>query len=179
MKYSTTTSTLADARTDCLIAGFSQCRRAAGPKGAAIFKAATTDFEDKAGQTLMISFGPSSPVKRMLVVGGLKGTLKESDFAKAMTAAAKALASVKTRSALWAAHDVAVKGRDPYWKTMSSIGALNDAIYAFNHYKTSDVTPPTLKTVAFHADARSRANIARVSQAAGFRFTQERLDRQR
>jgi leucyl aminopeptidase len=160
MKYSTTTSTLTDARTDCLIAGFNQCRRAAGQQ-ATFFKSATADFEDKSGQTLLINLGPSSPIKRMLVVGGLKGTLKEADFSKAASAAAKALATVKARGALWAVHDVGVKGRDPYWKAMSSISALNDAVYSFNQYKTSDATPQTLKTVAFHADGRSRANVAR------------------
>ncbi len=162
MKYSTTTSTLAEARTDCLIAGFSQCRRAAGQQGAAShFRNATTDFEDKSGQTLLINFGSSGRIRRMLVVGGLKGTLTESDFRKAAAAAAKALAAVKAKSALWAIHDIGVKGRDPYWKTMASIGALNDTLYSFNPYKTSEVTPPTLKAVALHADGRSRANVAR------------------
>lgn len=162
MKYSTTTSTLAEARTDCLIAAFNQCKRVAGQQGAGrFFTAATTDFEDKAGKTQIVSLGSSSPIRRMLVVGGLKGTLSASDFNKAAKAAVKALATTKARSALWALNGVGVKGKDPYWKTMASISALNDTFYSFNHYKSSPDAASTLKTVALHADARSRASVAR------------------
>ena len=107
---------------------------------------------------------------RTLVVGGLKGTVGASEFNKAVKGAAKALSSAKAKSALWALNGVGVKGKDPYWKTMTSIGALNDTFYAFNGYKSTPPTPATLKTVALHADARSRANVARAvrhGQAAG------------
>ena len=162
MKYSTTTSTLAEARTDCLIAGFSQCKRIASQRGAGrFFTAATTDFEDKAGKTLLVSLGTSSPIRRMLVIGGLKGNVSEREFNKAAKGAAKALSASKAKSALWALNGVGVKGRDPYWKTMTSIAALNDTFYTFNLYKSSSVTPPALKTVALHADARTRTNVAR------------------
>ncbi len=171
MKYSTTTSTLAEARTDCLIAALGQCKRIAGQQGAGrFFRAATTDFEDKAGKTLLVSLGTSSPIKRMLVVGGLKGSVTPGDFNKAIKSAATALSAAKAKSALWALNGIGVKGKDPYWKTMSSISALNDTFYAFNLYKSSAVTPATLKTVTLHADARSRANVARAvrhGQAAG------------
>jgi len=50
MKYSTTTSILAEARTDCLIGSLSQCEKAAAKQGAdRFFRASTTDFEDKPG----------------------------------------------------------------------------------------------------------------------------------
>jgi leucyl aminopeptidase len=162
MKYSTTTSTLAEARTDCLIAGFGQSKRVASQQGAGrFFNAATTDFEDEAGKTLLVSLGTSSPIRRMLVVGGLKGTISAGDFNKAVKSAAKALSAAKAKSALWALNGVGVKGKDPYWKTMTSIGALNDTFYSFDAYKSAPATPATLKTVALHADARSRANVAR------------------
>ncbi|TNF90299.1 MAG: leucyl aminopeptidase, partial [Gammaproteobacteria bacterium] len=162
MKYSTTTSTLAEARTDCLIAGFGQSKRVASQQGAGrFFNAATTDFEDEAGKTLLVSLGTSSPIRRMLVVGGLKGTISAGDFNKAVKSAAKALSAAKAKSALWALNGVGVKGKDPYWKTMTSIGALNDTFYSFDAYRSAPATPATLKTVALHADARSRANVAR------------------
>ncbi len=162
MKYSTTTSTLAESRTDCLIAAFGQCKRVASQQGAGrFFNAAVADFDDKAGNTQLVSLGNSSPIKRMLVVGGLKGTVSTSDFNKAVKAAAKALSSAKAKSALWALNGVGVKGQDPYWKTMASIGALNDTFYSFNLYKSSPEAAASLKTVALHADQRSRANVAR------------------
>jgi leucyl aminopeptidase len=171
MKYSTTTSILAEARTDCLIAAYGQCKRTASQQGAGrFFNAATTDFDDKPGKTLLVSLGTSSPIRRMLVVGGLKGSVSASEFNKAVKSAAKALSAAKAKSALWALNGVGVKSKDPYWKTMVSIGALNDTFYSFNTYKSSPTTPATLKTVALHADARTRVNVARAvrhGQAAG------------
>jgi len=171
MKYSTTTSILAEARTDCLIATYGQCKRTASQQGAGrFFNAAMTDFDDKPGKTLLVSLGTSSPIRRMLVVGGLKGSVSASEFSKAVKSAAKALSAAKAKSALWALNGVGVKSKDPYWKTMVSIGALNDTFYSFNTYKSSPTTPATLKTVALHADARTRANVARAvrhGQAAG------------
>lgn len=165
MKYSTTTSTLADARTDCLIAGFSVCERTASQIGAGqLFKTATQDFEDRSGATALVSLGSGSPIRRMLLVGGTKGTLSVADFGKAIRAAAKALAGIKARSALWALNGTQVQDREPYWRTAASIAALNDSLYTFNQYKTDKTdktSAPTLKTIALHADGRSRANVAR------------------
>ena len=87
MKYSTTTSILAEARTDCLIAGLSQSQRIASQQGAGrFFTAATTDFEDKAGKTLLVSLGTSSPIRRMLVIGGGIVGFEEADSAANVTA---------------------------------------------------------------------------------------------
>lgn len=83
MKYSTTTSTLADARTDCLIASLTQSERVATQQGAGrFFRAATSDFDDKAGQTLLVNLGSTSAIRRMLVVGGMKGTVSAAEFKK-------------------------------------------------------------------------------------------------
>jgi leucyl aminopeptidase len=162
MKYSTTTSTLADIRTDCLVGSLSQCEKVAGTQGAGrFFKAAATDFEDKAGQILLVSLGSSSPIRKMLVVGGLKGSVTAAEFTKAAKAAAGRLNAAKAKSAVWALAAARVKERDPYWKASTSLSAVSNAVYAFNGFKSGDAKPPTLKSVAVHADARSRANIAR------------------
>ncbi len=162
MKYSTSTSTLTDARTDCLVGSFSQCQRVARARGAGrFFATACTDFEDKAGQLLLVNLGPSSPVKKLLVVGGLKGTVSPAEFAKAAKAAATRLGSAKARSALWTIGATGVRGRDPYWKAMTALGAVSSTIYSFDQYKSSGTTPQTLKTVAMHADEKTRAKVAR------------------
>lgn len=162
MKYSTTTSTLADAKTDCLIAPLGQCERVASQQGAGrFFRAASTDFDDKSGQTLLVNLGSTSPIRRMLIVGGMKGTVTATEFKKGAKAAAKALASTKAKSALWALNGARVKGQDPYWKTTASLNALNDTCYSFNAFKTAKRDAAPLKSVALHADARNRANVAR------------------
>jgi len=162
MKYSTTTAILADSRTDCLIGSLTQCQRVATTQGAGrFFRAALVDFDDKPGQTLLVSLGSTSPIKKMLVVGGLKNPVSGAEFNKAVKSAAGRLKTSKAKSAIWALSGIRVKDRDVYWKASTGLSALSNAVYTFNGYKSADTTPATLKNVAFHADARTRASVAR------------------
>ena len=167
MKYSTTTSILEESRTECLIGGLAQCERVASQQGAGrYFRAATSDFEDKAQQTLLVNLGTSAPIRKMLIVGGLKGSISDRDFTKAARSAATALKAAKARTALWALGSARVKGRDAYWKATTGLNAVSNVAYAFNSFKSNDAQPIRLKSVAVHADARSRASIARAVKYA-------------
>jgi len=158
MKYSTTTSTLTDLKADCLVAALGPCERVAGDLGAqSQFRNAVADFEDKAGQTLLVNLG----TRKLLVVGGLKDAVSTADYDKSIKAAAGALKTAKVKSAVWALVSVRVKDQDTYWKASRSIGALNDTLYSFDAYRTTEVKPQSLKTVALHADSRTRSPIAR------------------
>lgn len=162
MKYSTTTSILTDARTDCLVGSLTQCDKVAAAHGArGVLSAATVDFEDKPGQALLVNLGKTVPVKRLIVTGGVGGSITDTDFTKAARAAASRLNGAKARTALWALSAARVKGRDAYWKASTGLSALSSALYAFNTYKTASSESPTLKAVAMHADARTRSAIAR------------------
>ncbi len=163
MKYSTTTITLAESRTDCLIANLKQCQQVARQHGAArFFETSTSDFDDKIGQTHLVNLGPSSPIKKMLVIGGLGASVTREDFSKAVKATATGLKSVKAKSALWALTGTRVKAEDVYWKASASLSALSNVLYSFNQHrqpgKNGDIS---LNTVALHADARTRGSVAR------------------
>ncbi|MGD8829769.1 MAG: M17 family peptidase N-terminal domain-containing protein, partial [Pseudomonadales bacterium] len=167
MKYSTTTSTLTDIRTDCLVGTLGQCDRVAGEQGAAdLFRAATGDFDDKVGSTLMVNLPSKTAVRRLLIVGGLKGSVEPGDFDKAARAAASALKSGKVKKAVWALSAVSVKDRDTYWKASRGLASVNDVLYAFDTYKSSDTTPITCDSIAVHADARTRRTVARAVRHA-------------
>jgi len=162
MKYSTTTSTLTDLKTDCLVAATGPCERLAGDLGAqSQFRNAVADFEDKAGQTLLVNLGTSSAIRKLLVVGGLKDAVSTADYDKSIKAAAGALKTAKVKSAVWALVSARVKDQDTYWKASRGIGALNDTLYSFDAYRTTEVKPLSLKTVALHADSRTRSPVAR------------------
>lgn len=160
MKYSTTTGTLAEARTDCLVASLKQSQKVAQQQGASrFFKTSVSDFNDKIGQLQLVNLGPSSPIRKILVVGGLTGTVSSDDFRKSVKAAAIRLRSGRVKSALWALTSTRVKGQDAYWKASTSLSAVSNAVYAFNQHKQADADIH-LKSVAMHADARTRASTA-------------------
>ena len=169
MKYSTTTSILEESRTECLIGGLAQCERVASRQGAGrYFRAATSDFEDKLEKTLLVNLGTSAPIRRMLVVGGLKGSISDREFGKAARSAATALKAARAKTALWALGSVRVKDRDPYWKVTTGLNAVSNVAYAFNRFKSGKGKdkPDQLQSVAVHADARSRASTARAVKYA-------------
>ena len=61
MKYSTTTSILAESRTDCLVASLSQGEKVAAPrKLGPLFRAAAAGFEDKPGHEMGMKFAATS-----------------------------------------------------------------------------------------------------------------------
>ena len=162
MKYSTTTSILADSRSDCLIGSLSVCERVARQLGSgAAYRVAVSDFDDKPGQALLVNLGSRSPIRRMLIAGGLKSPVTHTEFNKTANAAAVQLKNVKARSAIWTLTGARVKERDVYWKASTGLAALSNNLYTFNGYKSGDTKPATLKTIAFHADTRTRSTIAR------------------
>ena len=142
MKYSTTTSILAESRTDCLIGSLSLCEKTAAQQGAGrFFRAAVSDFEDKSGQTLLVNLGTSSPIRRMLVVGGLQKAVDPAEFTKAARGAATRLKDTQAKSAVWALGSVRVTDRDPYWKATTAMSALSNTLYTCNAYKSSEQAP--------------------------------------
>ena len=131
MRFTTTTSALADLQTGCLIGSFKVLSRIAGKIGARdTFAAVSGDFEDKPGQTLLIRLGGGKRIQRLLVVGGLNGTLEPARFRKACQSAAAALKPVKAASAVWALTQTRVSGQDVAWKAWTGLSALANTFYS-------------------------------------------------
>jgi leucyl aminopeptidase len=161
MKYSTKTGSLADMRTPCLVASLATGSRVCTSLGQkAGFATATADFSDKVGQLLRVNLPTTSPVRRILIVGGADESMSPANFQKIVNAAARNLKTVKARSALWALGQSTVEGRDPYWKTSVALHALSTAIYSFDPHKTKTVDIQ-LRAAQIHCDARSRSAVQR------------------
>ncbi|NBC23452.1 MAG: leucyl aminopeptidase [Gammaproteobacteria bacterium] len=169
MKYQTKTGSLTELSTPCLITGMSNARKVAAKHGqAALFDAATGDFTDKPGNTQLVTLTKESPVKRLLVAGGADAEVSAAEFRKIADAVARAVRPLKAASAIWALTGVQVTDRDLYFRVSNGLAALANALYQFKEYKTGDNGPGlTLRTVAVHADARTRATVQRAVREAG------------
>jgi len=162
MKFATTTVSLTDAKTPCLIGSLKTAAKVARSVGQrSVFSTATADFDDKPGQTTLVSLGTSSPVQRLLVVGGADEKQSRDKFRKACTAAAQALAGTKVNAAVWALNVTTVDKADAYWKAAMGVSAVANACYSFDEHKSKEKKPVALKRLGVHADERSRAAVAR------------------
>ena len=164
MKYSTKTGTLTELRTSCLVAGRKSATSAARAMGAKdLYATATADFKDKVGETLLINLPGAKAIRRVLLVGGLDESLSTTDFRKAVRAAADRLKTVPARDVLWSLTHARVTGEDAYWKTATALTALSTALYTFDLHKSKPAETPAspVNRIAVHADARTRALVAR------------------
>lgn len=178
MKYTTKTGTLADMRADCAVTSLKAGAKVARQIGSKdVFAAATGDFDNSAGQVLMVPLGSGAPIRRLLVVGGLDGSADEktteADFRKAVKAAAERLAALRgsgragTQNVIWALTDSRVAGVDVHWKASTGLAALSGALYVFNEHKSKDSAKPLpVRSVAMLADERSRSTVSRAVREA-------------
>jgi len=162
MRFASTTVNLTEAKTPCLIGSLKTAAKVARSIGQrSVFQAATADFEDKAGKTVMVSLGTSSPVQRLLVVGGADEKLDRDKFRKACRTAAEALAGTRLNAAIWALNQTTVDKADPYWKACMGVSAVANACYSFDEHKSKEKKPVALKRLSVHADERTRTAVAR------------------
>ena len=163
MKYSTKTGSLT-AATHCLVCGLKAAARSAAELGVSdLFDTAIQDFGNRAGTNLTVRLPGAARVKRILVAGGADGEVEPADFRKIARSTAKdlaALAASGVRNAVWGLVPVRVKGRDPYWRAFTGAYETALALYRFHQHK-SEEERPRLARVQIHADARTRANVAR------------------
>lgn len=175
MKYSTKTGSLAEVRSGCLVASLNAAKKVTDRTGAGTFyTAATSDFKDKIGQTLIVRLGSHSRIQRILIVGGLDEPVSAEAFARAVRAACQALKSVPTRNALWALSTTRVTDRDPYWKASTALSALSNTFYTFKRYMSSAADQgasatkqaATITTIAIHAPGQTRTSVAKAVRQA-------------
>jgi leucyl aminopeptidase len=163
MKFASSTVSLIDSKTGCLVSSLKSAAKVAQSNGQrAAFRAATRDFEDKAGSLLTVNLDTGCAVQRLLIVGGTDEKLSRGKFRKAARQAAEALCKVKTTNALWALNQASVEKADAGWKAATSLSAVANASYTFTEHKSSgNGKTPHLARLTIHADDRSRASIAR------------------
>ncbi|MDH3642935.1 MAG: hypothetical protein OES38_12615, partial [Gammaproteobacteria bacterium] len=164
MKYSTKTGSLGEFRTPCLVTSLQNARKVAREIGQkSMLDVATTDFSDKAGQTLSVALPAASPIRRLLIAGGADESLSADAYRKIVQATARGLKGLKARSAIWALTHAKVTDHDGHWKASLGLHALSTTLYAFNAHKSAGNgdSEIQLKTVQVYTDARSRSGVQR------------------
>ncbi|QSI78333.1 leucyl aminopeptidase [Niveibacterium microcysteis] len=91
------------------------------------------DLDAKAGATLMLHHLPGVLAERVLLVSyGKEDEFNEKAYRSALTAAAKALASLKAGDAVVTLADVELKGRDAKWLAAQATQILRDTAYKYD-----------------------------------------------
>jgi len=163
MKYVTRVGHAAEQKTECLVtsmAGGAQIARSQRLRD--VYDSLTRDFDDKAGNTLTLSLGKGAAQQRLLIAGGADQSVSPATFVKIAGAAARALAQLEIRNAVWALTGTRVEDRDPYWRAWAGMQALSQAVYRFEQYKTrGKLGAPQVGRIAMLADQRTRAGVQR------------------
>jgi len=145
MEYFTTTSNPSRRTVDCVIVGVYE--RGKLSTGAADINAATSgelrrlfksgDLSAKVGDCAMLTGLEGVKAKRVAVVGlGKSSALRARQFRLAMTAAAKAIAKSKAKSALNTLALEAVANCSPYYLARYTAETINAALYRFTKMKS-------------------------------------------
>ncbi|MEM1433060.1 MAG: leucyl aminopeptidase [Pseudomonadota bacterium] len=168
MKYTLKTGTPQEQATPVLVTDLATgAKVAASERQGPVFKAASTDFSNTAGETLLVSLPSGSKVQRLLIAGGADGSVEAAAYRKACTAAAGALARLPVRSATWGLGLARVKGMDSAARTTAGLFAVSQAAYRFDHYKTkADKPTETLRSVSVLADGRSESSVRKALRDA-------------
>jgi leucyl aminopeptidase len=168
MKFATSTVSLTDSSSGCLVSSLKTATRVAAATGArAELAAAVRDFDDKLGQCLLVRLGSDKRIQRLLIAGGTDDKLSRDKYRKACKAAAEKLTHARAGNALWALNQVSVEKGDASWKAGIGLSALASAFYSFNHYKSDAKSSPVeTRRISIHADERSRASVAKAVKQA-------------
>jgi leucyl aminopeptidase len=144
------------AKTGCLAVAVHERRRLSAT-GAALDQAAggllsavlrRGDLEGKVGQTLLLHAVPGVAAERVLLVGcGGERELSPASYARAVSAAARALAATGAAEAVSFLPEVPVKLRDTYWKVREAVLAGRGALYRFVRLKTEKQDRQRLRKV--------------------------------
>ncbi|HRX71364.1 MAG: leucyl aminopeptidase [Candidatus Competibacteraceae bacterium] len=100
------------------------------------------DLEGKLGQSLLLFNVPEAVCERVLLVGG--GREREIDdrrFRQILTHAATALNETGATEAMVYLTDLAVKGRDLYWKIRQIVETVEETQYRFDALKSKKDAP--------------------------------------
>ena len=163
MDFSHTEESLAQRRSDCIVAGVYEGRKLS-PSAVAIDNTSRGalhkvleqgDLEGELGATLLLHAVDGLATKRVLLVGlGPEGQFRESSYCTAVRAASQALARTGAVDATFCLHELPVPGRDEAWKIEQAVLALMDARYRFDQLKSEPPTSHALQKMAFQGAAQ-------------------------
>jgi leucyl aminopeptidase len=158
MEFSVKSGNPEKQRSGCVVIGVFEGRRlsAAGKvldKASGGFLTALLrrgDLEGRAGQTLLVHNVPDTLCERVLLVGcGKEREFDVNTYRKVVGTATRTLNDTGTGDAVSYLTELAIKGRDTYWKVRDCVQTASDALYVFDQLKSKkdDARRPLKKLV--------------------------------
>ena len=141
MKYTLTTSIPDKLSTPCLVTTLAQAKRLI--KDAQAKKAlrlATSDFEDKADQKLLINL--PGPIARLALIGGGAAAKTRKDYRNIAQAAAAMVQTLPVRQVFIALDQVSIRGTRSEWKAQTLAQAISLAMYRYDSHKSKPAKRP-------------------------------------
>jgi leucyl aminopeptidase len=154
---------IASIKTGCIVVGVFENKKLSAAastlnlKGAIASALQSGDITGKPGSTLLLRGIAGVAAERVLLVGlGKEEAVGEKDFASALQAVVRSLASLGAADALIALPYDAVATRDIAWAIRSTILAARDAAYRFDSLKSKkEPVPAGVRKIAFAIPAAS------------------------
>ncbi|MEM7097105.1 MAG: leucyl aminopeptidase [Pseudomonadota bacterium] len=175
MRYSIIDGDISGVSTPCLVTDLRTARKVARAQGEIKhFTKTSQDFEDTAGDVVVVNLNGS--VARILVVGGMTGTLEQATFRKLCKSAMTALLKLPIKQAVVALDSASVKGGGSAWKLRCAAAALSHLSYRYNTHKSKPAKPPSLANARLWVKAKTGLNQqARLANAldAGLRVAKD------
>jgi leucyl aminopeptidase len=161
MKYLVSPGQPSQISTPLLIGSLATVRSSISNAAArATLQAATRDFKDQAGDTLLVNL-PAGNIEQALIAGGCDVGLNTTQYRKAVQAVATSLASAKSESAVWTLHQTRVDGGDVYWRVSNGLMAVSLATYIYHRHKSTPAPTQSLRRITVLCDDRSKDSCAR------------------
>ena len=125
------------------------------------------DISGKPGSTLLLRTLNGITAERILLVGLGKGApISDKDYLSALSAVAKALASLGGADATFALPIEDITGRDTAWALRSAVLAIRESLYRSDLMKSNREENPTkVKKIAFASDAAAAQAKSAIAQA--------------
>ena len=165
MEFSIKSGSPEKQRSGCVVVGVYEGKKLS-PSAQSIDKASSKyladvlrrgDHEGKLGTTLLLQKVRGVTADRVLLVGlGREREFGESHFAKAMTAAIRALRATGATDATVCLTELHMKRRETGWKVEQAVLAVSEGLYRFDRMKSkAPEAKRALKKVAFIVESRS------------------------
>ncbi|MDP8099048.1 leucyl aminopeptidase [Pasteurella atlantica] len=112
----------------------------------------TGDFKGKLAETLLVHT-PNQPFTRLLLVGGgKKAPLNETQYKKIIKAVVQTLKSTTAQHIHLLLNDIEIKDRNEYWAVRFAIESISDTLYNYDEFKSTKAEPTQLAKFCFNSE---------------------------
>ena len=128
------------------------------------------DMEGKLGQILLLHNAPNTACDRILLIGcGKEREFHDTQYRKAIQAAAKELNDIGAMEAVCYLTELHVKGHDNHWNIRQAVQTVADTLYTFDQFKTKkDSARRPLRKMVFGVNSRKDLSDSENAAAEGY-----------